>query len=80
MNKIEKICVFFLQSSLYFYQKLISPYLGKNCRFTPTCSGYMHKALKIYGLKGLLIGIKRILRCHPWGGKGYDPLEFKKIK
>lgn len=44
------------------------------CRFTPTCSEYMKQCLKIYGLKGILRGIKRILRCHPFGKFGYDPV------
>ena len=44
------------------------------CRFTPTCSEYMKECLKIYGLKGINKGIKRILRCHPFGEFGYDPV------
>ena len=48
----------------------------KACRFTPTCSEYMKKALEMYGTrKGLLLGIKRILKCHPFGKYGYDPLK-----
>lgn len=58
-----------------FYQKCISPFLGANCRFTPTCSQYMIEALEKYGaLKGFLLGIKRILRCHPWHPGGWDPV------
>lgn len=58
-----------------FYQSGISPFLPANCRFQPTCSHYMIGALKKYGLfKGGWMGIKRIASCHPWGGKGYDPL------
>ena len=54
-----------------FYQVAISPWLGKNCRYQPTCSQYMLEALKVYGLyKGVFLGIKRILSCHPWGGSG----------
>jgi putative membrane protein insertion efficiency factor len=58
------------------YQWLISPILGPNkCRFTPTCSHYAAEALKKHGpFKGLWLAIKRISRCHPWGGKGYDPV------
>ena len=44
------------------------------CRFTPTCSEYMKQCLQIYGLKGISKGIKRILRCHPFGDYGYDPV------
>ncbi len=58
-----------------FYQKAISPYLGSNCRYTPTCSQYYIEAVRKYGpIKGNYIGIKRLLRCHPWGGHGYDPV------
>ena len=57
------------------YQVLISPYLGANCRYQPTCSRYMQEALQKHGLiKGLRLGLKRIGRCHPWGGHGYDPV------
>ncbi|WP_291047157.1 MULTISPECIES: membrane protein insertion efficiency factor YidD [unclassified Empedobacter] len=62
-----------------FYQLAISPWLGSNCRFQPTCSSYMIEALKEHGLlKGLWLGTKRIGRCHPWGGHGYDPVPKKK--
>ena len=62
-----------------FYQLAISPWLGSNCRYQPTCSSYMIEALKEHGLlKGLWLGTKRIGRCHPWGGHGYDPVPKKK--
>ncbi len=58
-----------------FYQLTISPLLGKNCRFMPTCSQYTIEALSKYGaIKGLYLGIKRILKCHPFHPGGYDPL------
>jgi len=57
------------------YQILISPLLGPNCRFTPTCSQYTIEAIQKYGpLKGGWLGFRRILRCHPWGGCGHDPV------
>lgn len=57
------------------YQWIISPWLGNKCRYTPTCSHYSIEALKKYGpLKGSWLTIKRISRCHPWGGHGYDPV------
>ena len=64
------------------YQIVISPYLGNNCRYLPTCSEYFIDSLKEYGVvKGTLIGIKRILSCHPikflGGGKGFDPIKKK---
>ena len=57
------------------YQYLISPLLGQNCRYTPTCSEYSIQAIQKYGIfKGILLSIKRISKCHPWGGSGHDPL------
>jgi hypothetical protein len=57
------------------YQWVISPLIGPKCRFTPTCSQYAVIALKKYGIfKGGWLTIKRISRCHPWGGHGYDPV------
>lgn len=58
-----------------FYQRYISPMLPPACRFTPTCSQYAIEAIEKYGIfKGLYLAIRRILRCHPWGGSGYDPV------
>ena len=57
------------------YQLLISPLFPPSCRFIPTCSHYSLEALKKFGIfKGGWLSIKRILRCHPWGGSGYDPV------
>ena len=58
-----------------FYQRYISPMLPPACRFTPTCSQYAVEALQKYGpIKGMYLAVRRILRCHPWGGSGYDPV------
>lgn len=60
------------------YQILISPLLGKNCRFTPTCSQYMIEAIQEWGpLKGIYLGLRRIGKCHPWGPHGHDPVPKK---
>ncbi|KAF0197572.1 MAG: rnpA [Bacteroidetes bacterium] len=57
------------------YQGAISPYLPPSCRYTPTCSSYGIEALKKHGpFRGGWLTLKRILSCHPWGGKGYDPV------
>ncbi len=57
------------------YQKLLSPFLGNNCRFHPTCSEYMAQAVTKYGVfKGGWMGFKRIGRCHPMHPGGYDPV------
>ena len=59
-----------------FYQFYISPLFPPTCRFTPTCSAYFIQAVEKYGpFKGTYLGIKRILRCHPFSKGGYDPLE-----
>ena len=66
---------FILISLIRFYQRFISPLTPPTCRFTPTCSQYTLEAIQKYGvLKGTWLGIKRICRCHPWGGSGYDPV------
>lgn len=58
-----------------FYQLVISPMLPKSCRFEPTCSSYAVEALRKHGpLKGTWLALKRIARCHPWGGSGWDPV------
>ncbi|MFN8356045.1 MAG: membrane protein insertion efficiency factor YidD [Spirosomataceae bacterium] len=57
------------------YQLLISPYLPNACRYSPTCSQYMIEAIQRFGIiKGGWLGLKRISRCHPWGGHGHDPV------
>lgn len=64
------------------YQKYISPIIGGKlvCRFTPSCSEYSKQALKKYGiLKGLYLSFKRIIRCNPLGGFGYDPVPWLKV-
>lgn len=58
------------------YQVFISPLLGSNCRFHPTCSQYGKEAILKYGpFKGGWMALKRISRCHPWGGSGHDPVK-----
>jgi len=57
------------------YQIVLSPLIGPSCRFNPTCSHYAIQAITKYGaLKGLYLALKRIIRCHPWGKSGNDPV------
>ncbi len=58
-----------------FYQLFISPIFPSACRYQPTCSVYAYEAIETHGvLKGGWLGLRRISRCHPWGGSGYDPV------
>lgn len=76
---MSKIISRFLVLLIRIYQLTLSPLLGANCRYQPTCSQYAVEALKIHGpLKGGWLGLKRILSCHPWGGHGYDPVPKSK--
>ena len=60
---------------ILLYQYLISPLIPITCRFNPTCSQYSKEAIIKHGIfKGLILSIKRIIKCHPWGGSGYDPV------
>ncbi|MBT8379579.1 MAG: membrane protein insertion efficiency factor YidD [Ignavibacteria bacterium] len=75
MKNILKILAFPFIFLIKLYQLIISPILPASCRFTPTCSHYSVEALKKHGLlKGGWFSVKRIMRCHPWGGSGYDPV------
>ena len=57
------------------YQYTLSPYIGRSCRYTPTCSVYSVEAIRKYGpFKGGWMAIKRVVSCNPWGGSGYDPV------
>ena len=61
-----------------FYQLTISPFIGQNCRYLPTCSEFAASCLKEFGvIKGMFLALKRISKCHPWGGHGFDPIPSK---
>ncbi|MCX6045512.1 MAG: membrane protein insertion efficiency factor YidD [Chloroflexi bacterium] len=65
----------FMLVLIRFYQRFISPLLGSNCRYYPTCSHYTAEAIEKYGVrKGGWMGLKRIMRCHPWHEGGFDPV------
>lgn len=72
---MKKILSKILILPIKFYQGAISPMLPPACRYTPTCSRYAIEAITVHGpFKGLLLALRRIMRCHPWGGSGYDPV------
>lgn len=74
-SRIKTILSFPFILFIRFYQYVISPAIGPKCRYTPTCSQYGIEALKLHGpIKGLWLTLKRIGRCNPWGGSGYDPV------
>jgi putative membrane protein insertion efficiency factor len=74
-NAIIKTITFPVIVVIKIYQIAVSPFFRSSCRYTPTCSHYTLEALKKYGLfKGGWLGIKRISKCHPWGGSGHDPV------
>lgn len=75
MKTLLKILAFPFIALIKLYQWMVSPLLGAKCRFTPTCSNYALEAFKKYGVfKGFWLTVKRISRCHPLGGHGYDPV------
>jgi putative membrane protein insertion efficiency factor len=75
LHKVLHILGWILILPIRFYQVAISPYTPPSCRFTPTCSQYAIEAIRKYGpFKGLWLAIRRILRCRPGGGSGYDPV------
>jgi len=78
-----KIFSYLLIKIIKVYQLIISPYLGNNCRYLPTCSEYFIDCLNEYGfIKGIIIGTKRVVSCHPikflGGGEGFDPVKKKR--
>ncbi len=75
MQVIKKILSAPFILLIKLYQWILSPLLGPKCRYTPTCSNYGLEAFKKYGpIKGFWLTLKRVGRCHPWGGHGHDPV------
>lgn len=74
-SAISRVLAWPLIKLVQFYRIAISPWLGANCRYQPVCSEYAIEALRAHGiLRGSYLAAKRIGRCHPWGGSGYDPV------
>ena len=71
---ISRLLIFFIRA----YQVVLSPHLGNCCRFEPSCSNYAIEALRAHGaLKGTWLAARRMVRCHPFGPSGYDPVPQK---
>ena len=65
----------FLRIAIVLYRHSLSLFLGRSCRFLPTCSAYADEAIRLHGpWKGSTLAIRRVCRCHPWGGQGFDPV------
>ena len=78
MKYLSRLFISFFISNIKIYQIVLSPLLGKTCRFNPTCSNYSKLSIEKFGIiKGFYLIIKRLLRCHPWGSSGYDPVPDK---
>ena len=79
---MKRICLFVRSSVskiliglIKLYQVTLSPFIGRSCRYTPTCSNYGIEAIQKHGpIKGFWLTLKRVLSCNPWGGSGYDPV------
>lgn len=75
MNAVERIIAKAMEMPVHLYRNAISPLLPPSCRYTPTCSQYAIEALRKHGpLRGSWLTLRRLMRCHPWGGSGYDPV------
>lgn len=69
-----------LRGLIRLYQLLVSPLLGPSCRYLPSCSQYAAEAIEMHGpLRGIWLAGRRLLRCHPWGGSGYDPVPQRRV-
>jgi hypothetical protein len=72
---VSRLLILGLSAPIHLYRLFVSPLIGRNCRFHPTCSAYALEALSRHGpIRGLWLALRRITRCHPWGGMGDDPV------
>jgi putative membrane protein insertion efficiency factor len=72
---VNHILMWLVLIPIYVYRYTLSPLIGRDCRFLPTCSQYTIEAIRTHGVwSGSILGIRRIGRCHPWGGDGHDPV------
>jgi uncharacterized protein len=81
IRKINAAFTLIINLILFGYRYLISPVMGQNCRFYPSCSEYAQTAINVHGVwRGCWLASKRIMRCHPWHSGGYDPVPGKKCE
>lgn len=74
LRRIALLPRLLLEALVRIYQYVLSPHIPSSCRYTPTCSEYAVQALRRYGaVRGSILTAHRLLRCHPWGGHGFDP-------
>jgi putative membrane protein insertion efficiency factor len=72
---MANIMVSFLRGLIWLYRHSLSLFMGQQCRFVPSCSAYANEALQLHGaVKGGRLALRRMCRCHPWGGHGFDPV------
>ncbi len=72
---MKHLAAFLLLALIRAYQLLVSPFMAPHCRFTPSCSAYAREAISRHGAcRGSWLAVKRLARCHPWGGMGDDPV------
>ena len=75
MKIINSVLATIAKGFIRFYAYFISPMLAPSCRYQPTCSSYAMEAIEVHGgVKGVYLALRRIGRCHPWGGSGFDPV------
>jgi len=75
---LSNLVTVILRALIWLYRHSLSMFMGRHCRFLPTCSAYADEALRLHGpIKGSLLALKRLSRCHPWGGYGFDPVPPK---
>ncbi|MBA3814055.1 MAG: membrane protein insertion efficiency factor YidD [Alphaproteobacteria bacterium] len=77
---MKALVTLLLKLLIYTYRLGISPWLHPRCRFLPTCSQYALDAIVCYGpYRGSILALKRLCRCHPWGGRGHDPVKEEEL-